>query len=61
MYTCYAQVDVPSTKRKCSRGADLLIMSEYSSTSTWLGSKHKQQATTGVMLDVFYPKHISSV
>ena len=41
-----------------------LIMSEYSSTSTWLGSKQKQQATAGVKvqtLDVFYQEHISSV
>ena len=60
--TIYARV-VMCLKQNDSavvHGADLLTLSE---TSTWLGSKHKRQATASVkvqMLDVFYRDPSSS-
>ena len=56
IYTCHTQV-VMHLHTQCSHGADWLTLSEYQPTSTWLGSKQKQQATTGVKgqtLKVFY-------
>ena len=58
LHMLHASCDAPQTKLQCSRGADLLTLSE---TSTWLESKLKRQATASVKvrtLDPFYQEHI---